>query len=165
MRTNLFCLALTFFSFPAAAGTFQFQGCRSEIAIEVFIPCTGGEGGAQTPCGSQTTNYGTLTADLKVDSQTKNASASVEYSPLNGTPKKMATSCTLGRDNWMDCTTTEALPILGKLIISFNIDGIKTGVYFSDIFSEATNVPVGAFQTDLNCTPARIASLPLAPKR
>ena len=150
MNHYFLVLVVAVISFAAQAAPIEFKNCRSEIVTEVFVPCPG-EGGAATPCGSQTTKHGTFAADLIVDSPAKSASVLVTYSPVTGQPKQMATDCVLGSDSWMSCTTAEPIAKLGKLIVSFHIEGINPGVYFADIFADASNVPVGGFQTAMDC--------------
>jgi hypothetical protein len=151
---KLIPLAFTFIiTAPFAhAAPLSFHGCKSDIVTEKFTSCPGGEGGASTPCGSQVTKWGSLSADLTIDSAAKSASASLVYAPVSGVAVKSATTCRLGNDGWMDCMSAKAVPSLGRLTISFNINGIAPGVYFADIFSENANEPVGGFQnTDTAC--------------
>jgi hypothetical protein len=136
----------------AHAAPNSFKSCKSDIVTEVFESCPGGEGGSRTACGSKVTKWGSLSADMTVDSEKQTASATLVYVAVSGAVTKTNTACKLGDDQWMNCETTKSVPSLGHLTISFNISGIAPGVYFADIFADASNVPVGGFQnTDTDC--------------
>jgi hypothetical protein len=143
--------------FIMAAGSAQtaplaFKNCKSNIVTEVFHSCNEGEGGASTPCSSTQTKWGFVVSNMTIDSEKAAASATLIYTSVKGKVIKSSVNCTMGDDHWMECVSTKKVPTLGHLEITFNINGIAPGVYFADIFADATNVPVGGFQnTDDAC--------------
>lgn len=146
-------LMLTALTLPVAAqaAPARFHDCRSDIVTEQFFSCPGGEGGTGTVCGSKKTVWGSINAEFAVDPEAKSAAGSLVYAPKEGGTIRSALDCRLGDDNWMQCWTKKSVPVLGRLEVTFNIDGISPGVYFTDVFADAANVPVGGFQTALDC--------------
>ena len=129
----------------AQAKPVHFKNCKSSIITEVFKSCPDGEGGSHTICESKQTFWGTVLADLTVDSQKRSASALLSYKSRSGKVTRSNARCILGSDQWMDCTTITPISELGRLTISFNINGIGPEVYFASIFADKINVPVGGF--------------------
>jgi hypothetical protein len=152
MKTCAASLILMLVSITSQATPVHFKNCKSDIIKEVFFTCPDGESGSQTVCGSKQTVLGSLVAEMTVDSQSRTATASVIYTPVSGKARQSATTCVLGSDQWMECTTKKSISQLGKLSIAFNINGIAPEVYFADIFADTENVPVGGFQnTSTDC--------------
>lgn len=150
---KLFAIAtLTLATVSAQAAPIAFKNCKSNIVTEVFHSCNEGEGGASLPCSSTPTTWGSVVSNMTIDSEKQTATLDLIYTSVKGEIVKSKASCTMGDDHWMECTSTKKVPTLGRLQVSFNINGIAPGVYFADIFADATNVPVGGFQnTDDVC--------------
>lgn len=145
-------VAALLMSLDVLAAPVKFVNCQSAIETEEFIPCQGPGENAGQPCDSVKTLHGYVSADMTIDSQSKTAQASLRFTDLKGNVSSLETTCSVDRWKWMNCQTTDRVPVLGRFTISFNINGIAPDVYFAQIFADIQNAPVGGFQnTDDVC--------------
>ena len=153
MKLKLIIASALMASGVVQAAPVKFKNCKSDVFTEEFPSCDGGEGSS---CGFdqkvKRTVWGSASVDLTVDSAKKTAEATVTYSPTKGAQQKMTAECSIseGPSRWMECVTDE-VPTLGKLDITFNVNGTAPNNFNVLIYADATNVPLGQFGAPADC--------------